>query len=76
VPRSTADIDAELTLWYAARTAAANRLGATSVTIAGRSFAVNLKDINDTIRGLESERRAAAGGMFSRTRISGVGESL
>ncbi len=76
MPRSTADIDAELALWYAARTAAAGRLGANSVTVAGRSFTVNLRDINDTITNLERERTAASGSRFARTRITGVGEGL
>jgi hypothetical protein len=76
VPRSTGDIDTELALWYAARSACAGRLGATSVTVAGRSFAVSLTDINATIRMLERERMSASGGRFARTRISGIGEGL
>jgi hypothetical protein len=76
VPRSTAAIDVELALWYAARTACAGRLGATSVTIAGRAFTVSLSDINATINALERERLSASGGRFARTRIGGVGEGL
>ena len=76
MPRSTADIDTELALWYAARSACAGRLGATSVTVAGRSFSVSLKDITGTILALERERLSASGGRFARTRVSGVGEGL
>jgi hypothetical protein len=76
MPRTVAEIDTELALWYTARSAAASRMGATSVTVAGRSFSVSIKDINDTITGLERERRAANGQRFTRIRVSGVGEGL
>ncbi len=69
MPRSAADVEADLTLWRAARNAVAT---GQSYSVNGRSLSrASLRDINDIISDLNEELRALSGTRITRGRVLG-----